>query len=87
MNIELDEAIRRGREFLEASRRPNEPEMDVDVSRVRQVSGDFVLPYNSLLYLETRDPHDLLLDCWPIVVDGETGNCRFSTIEERLKLR
>lgn len=67
--------------FLQASRRPGEPELAIDWHRVRVKDGILIAPYNSLQFLATGE--NQLLDCWPILVDLASGQVRFGKLEER----
>ncbi|MEU6484739.1 YrhB domain-containing protein [Streptomyces sp. NPDC046887] len=69
--------------FLQRSVMPDEPSMAIDADAVRERGGMLVLPYNSVEFLRTRRMEDMLLDCWPIIVDMATGAVRFSDITER----
>ncbi|MFF8942554.1 YrhB domain-containing protein [Streptomyces sp. NPDC014864] len=80
---EQAEALRIAVTFLERSQRTTEPPLAIDAARVRVGHGLLIVPYNSVQYLTSRDPRDQLLDCWPILVDLETGHVRFGTLEER----
>lgn len=71
------------REYLRASQKVDEPEMEIDWDRVRIKEGILIAPYNSTRFLQTRDPWDQLLDCWPILVDMSTGKARFGKLGER----
>jgi hypothetical protein len=68
-------------EFLQASRRPNEPEMAIDWSRATVKERILIAPYNSSQFLATGE--NQLLDCWPILVDLVSGQARFGELEER----
>ncbi|MEU3819333.1 YrhB domain-containing protein [Streptomyces sp. NPDC030392] len=81
--MELSEAVEVAEEFLRRSVAPGEPPMAIDRSRVRAKQGILIAPYNSVRFLETRDPFDQLLGCWPILVDLATGVARFGRLEER----
>ncbi|MFP1625051.1 hypothetical protein ACLB9X_07545 [Streptomyces sp. 5K101] len=81
--ISEDEAREVAAEFLRASRTAGEPELGIDWVRVRVKEGHLIAPYNSTCFLETRDPRDQLLDCWPILVNLSTGEARFGKLEER----
>ncbi|MER5685529.1 YrhB domain-containing protein [Streptomyces sp. NPDC002205] len=69
--------------FLERSQRDDEPPLAIDAERVRESNGLLIAPYNSVQYLASRDPRQQLLDCWPILVDLDSGNVRFGTLDER----
>ncbi|WP_331730891.1 hypothetical protein [Streptomyces sp. NBC_01174] len=69
--------------FLLASRKVSEPELAIDWELTRVKQGTLIAPYNSAHYMETRNPRDQLLDCWPILVDMSTGQARFALLEER----
>ncbi|MEW2622897.1 hypothetical protein [Streptomyces sp. NPDC048106] len=34
-------------------------------------------------YFVSRDDRQMLLDCWPILVDLEHGDVRFGTLDDR----
>ncbi|MFI1031220.1 YrhB domain-containing protein [Streptomyces sp. NPDC020951] len=70
-------------EYLRASRTPDEPELGIEWDQARVKEGVFIAPYNSTRFLQTQDPHDQLLDCWPILVDMSTGEPRFGELGER----
>lgn len=42
-------------------------------------------PYNSPWFIAASDPRRIFLGRWPILIDSEFGECRFSNIDERLK--
>lgn len=65
-----------------ASRKPTEPELSIDWARVRVKEGILIAPYNATRFLQTRDPVDQLLDCWPILVNMSTGEVRFGKLAE-----
>jgi hypothetical protein len=69
--------------YLQESQKPDEPDLGIDWGRVRIKEGILIAPYNSTRFLETRNPYDQLLDCWPILVNLRTGEVRFGEIEER----
>ncbi|MFC1416188.1 hypothetical protein [Streptacidiphilus cavernicola] len=81
--MDQDEALRVAVALLRESRRGNEPELAVDVDRVRVKDGLLIVPYNSATYLASRSVRDRLLDCWPILVDLTTGQARFGRLHER----
>ncbi|MFF4442811.1 YrhB domain-containing protein [Streptomyces sp. NPDC001621] len=81
--ISEDDARKIADNFLQASREVDEPELAIDWSRVRAKEGYLIAPYNSVQFLATRNPVDQLLDCWPILVDMNTGRARFGQLEER----
>ncbi|WP_078532387.1 hypothetical protein [Streptomyces hokutonensis] len=68
-------------EFLQASRRPSEPELAIDWNQVRIKEQVLIAPYNSSQFLATGE--NQLLDCWPILVDLVSGKARFGELEER----
>ncbi|MCX5311366.1 YrhB domain-containing protein [Streptomyces sp. NBC_00154] len=81
--MEPAEALRLAASFLERSQRDDEPPLAIDAERVRESNGLLIAPYNSVQYLASRDPRQQLLDCWPILVDLDSGNVRFGTLDER----
>ena len=70
-------------EFLQASRKPSEPELAIDWDAVRVKEGILIAPYNSVQFLASRNYRHQLLDCWPILVDLSSGQVRFGELEER----
>ena len=70
-------------DLLRASRSGGEPELGIELARVRVKDGYLIAPYNSTRFLETRDVRGQLQDCWPILVDLRTGRARFGELEER----
>lgn len=81
--ISESEAKKIASEHLRASQTVNEPELGIDWDRVRVKEGILIAPYNSTRFLQTRNPRDQLLDCWPILVDMSTNEARFGELEER----
>ncbi|MGW0877814.1 YrhB domain-containing protein [Streptomyces sp. NPDC002740] len=81
--ISESEAREIASDYLRASRVPDEPELGIDWDQVRIKQGILIVPYNSTRFLQTRDLHDQLLDCWPILVDMSTGEPRFGELAER----
>jgi hypothetical protein len=69
--------------FLQASRKPSEPELAVDWELVRVKEGILIAPYNSTQFLASRNCKHQLLDCWPILVDLSSGSTRFGNLDER----
>ncbi|MGW5680169.1 YrhB domain-containing protein [Streptomyces sp. NPDC003860] len=69
--------------FLRASEKVEEPDLDIDWTGVQVKRGVLIAPYNSSRYLKTRDVDYELLDCWPILVDLSSGKARFGSLEER----
>lgn len=85
--LDREQALNAAINFLTESRWSGEPELQVDLSGVRERHGFLVVPYNSTAYIQNRDEMERLLDCWPIIVDMSTGECRFSELEERMHWR
>lgn len=81
--ISESEAVRAAEEFLRQSQGKYEPDLAVDYQAVRSVDGLLIAPYNSVEYLQGRRDEDMLLDCWPILVDLSTGSVRFGELHER----
>lgn len=81
--LERTDALRLAVAFLERSRRDGEPPLAIDVGRVRESNNLLIAPYNSVQYLVSRDERQRLLDCWPILVDLDSGKVRFGTLDER----
>jgi hypothetical protein len=81
--MDKDEALKRAVAFLADSQRDDEPPLAVDMELVSESNGLLIVPYNCVQYLATRDYKDQLLDCWPILVDLNSGNVRFGLLEER----
>jgi hypothetical protein len=81
--VEQDEALKFAVAFLAHCQRDDEPRLAIDAERVRESNGLLIVPYNSLQYLTSRDWRQQLLDCWPILVDLESGGVRFGTLAER----
>ena len=81
--MEQDEALQLAVAFLAHSQRDDETPLAVDAERVRESNGLLIVPYNSVLYLASRDAREQLLDCWPILVDLARGDVRFGTLDER----
>ncbi|MER7195861.1 YrhB domain-containing protein [Streptomyces flaveolus] len=81
--MDKDEALKLAVAFLASSQRDDEPPLAVDLELTRESNGLLIAPYNCVQYLATRDPRDQLLDCWPILVDLDSGNVRFGLLEER----
>ncbi|MFJ5548607.1 hypothetical protein [Streptomyces sp. NPDC093225] len=81
--LEQAEALQIAVSFLEGSRRDGEPPLTIDEGLVRASNGLLIVPYNSVRYLATRDEMERLLDCWPILVDLQSGDVRFGKLEER----
>ncbi|MEV5784571.1 hypothetical protein AB0L42_26710 [Streptomyces sp. NPDC052287] len=69
--------------LLQGSRTGGEPELAIDWGRVRLKEGYLIAPYNSVRFLKTRNVREQLLDCWPILVNMDTGQARFGTLGER----
>ncbi|MEU5797329.1 YrhB domain-containing protein [Streptomyces sp. NPDC047813] len=69
--------------FLKQSQRKDEPPLAVDTEGVSESNGLLIVPYNSVRYLASRNARDQLLDCWPVLVDLDTADVRFGTLEER----
>lgn len=70
-------------QFLQESRKPGEPELEIDWDRVRVKEGILIAPYNSARFLASKNYEHQLLDCWPILVDLSSGRARFGELEER----
>ncbi|MFF1902889.1 hypothetical protein [Kitasatospora sp. NPDC058218] len=85
--MEVSEARLLAQNLLDGSLAPGEPEFALDSDFVRSVGDYFVFPYNSKIFLATRDFDDQVPGCWPIIVDSRTGFCRFSSVAEREKWR
>ncbi|MFV5994984.1 YrhB domain-containing protein [Streptomyces sp. NPDC056231] len=81
--LERAEALRLAVSFLERSQSDDEPPLAIDAERVRESNGLLIAPYNSVRYLASRDERQQLLDCWPILVDLDSANVRFGTLDER----
>ncbi|MGW6403069.1 YrhB domain-containing protein [Streptomyces sp. NPDC055134] len=81
--LEQAEALHLAVSFLERRQRDDEPPLAVDTERVRESNGILIAPYNSVQYLSARDVRQQLLDCWPILVDLDSGDVRFGTLDER----
>jgi hypothetical protein len=81
--MDKDEALKRAVAFLADSQRDDEPPLAVDMELVRESNGLLIVPYNCVQYIATHDLNDQLLDCWPILVDLDSGNVRFGLLEER----
>lgn len=81
--ISEEEARKVAEDFLQVSRSPREPELAIDWSEVRVKEGVLIAPYNSSVFLRSRDVREQLLDCWPILVDLSTGQARFGDLSER----
>ncbi|MER8265850.1 hypothetical protein GTY83_32875 [Streptomyces sp. SID4928] len=81
--MEPDEALQLAAAFLAHSQRDDEPPLAVDTEGVSESNGLLIVPYNSVQYLASRKARDQLLDCWPILVDLNTADVRFGTLEER----
>jgi len=77
--IELDEVLRLARQFL-AGAVPGPAALDVDVSNARRIGPDWIVPWNSVEYLRTRDVVDLLLGAVPLRV-GADGSVDFQAEE------
>ncbi|MEU9120045.1 YrhB domain-containing protein [Streptomyces sp. NPDC048506] len=77
------EALKVAEELLKRETGPYDPEMSIDYERIRVKNDIFIAPFNGTEYLDTRDPLDMLLDCWPILVDLKSGKTRLGTIEDR----
>lgn len=76
-------ALRVAEQLLESERDPYDPEMEIDYENA-EVRGDLLIaPFNSPEYLESRDPQDMLLDCWPVLVNLKSGEARLATIDDR----
>ncbi|MYX37828.1 MULTISPECIES: YrhB domain-containing protein [unclassified Streptomyces] len=78
-----EEALRAAEKFLEASRNSGEPELKIDYGLVEEKGGILIVPYNSAQYLTTRNVRDMLLDCWPILVELDSGSVRFGELGDR----
>ncbi|MFF7230746.1 immunity protein 35 of polymorphic toxin system [Streptomyces sp. 2333.5] len=76
-------ALKIAEELLEQETGPYDPELSIDYERVREKDGIFIAPFNSVEYLETRDPLDMVPDCWPILVDLKSGKARLGTLDDR----
>ncbi|MEU1088242.1 hypothetical protein ACFYPN_09255 [Streptomyces sp. NPDC005576] len=81
--MDQTEAMRLADAFLARSGHPYELPLAIDVDRVRASDGLLIAPYNSVRYLASRDPREMQLDCWPILVDLRSGEVRFGLLEER----
>lgn len=81
--ISEDAAKGIAKRYLQGSQSDKEPPLEIDWNKVRVRDGVLIAPYNSAHFLQTRDPMEMLLDCWPILVDMSTGEVRFGTLEER----
>lgn len=81
----LDEAaaLNVAKELLKRETGPYDPELSIDYERICVKDDIFIVPFNGTKYLDTRDPLDMLLDCWPILVDLKSGKARLGTIEDR----
>ncbi|MFD5736648.1 YrhB domain-containing protein [Streptomyces sioyaensis] len=77
------EALRVAEALLQQERGPYDPELVIDYENAEIRGGLLIAPFNSPEYLESRDPQDMLLDCWPILVDLKSGKARLGTIEDR----
>ncbi|MFD7920753.1 YrhB domain-containing protein [Streptomyces sp. NPDC059740] len=77
------EAISRAESLLSSETNPDDPELEIDYENVEERNGILIIPFNSVQYLDTRDAADMLLDCWPILVDLATGKARMGTIMDR----
>jgi hypothetical protein len=70
-------------QFLQKSRKPGEPELEIDWNEVRVKEGIFIAPHTSAQFLASGKREHHLLDCWPILVDLSSGRARFGELEER----
>ncbi|MEU3709196.1 YrhB domain-containing protein [Streptomyces catenulae] len=77
------EALKAAEQLLARETGPYDPVLVIDGERVREKDGTLIVPFNGEEYLKTRNPRDMLLDCWPILVDLTTGRARMGTIGER----
>jgi hypothetical protein len=77
------QALATAEALLEESWREGEPELSIDYGSVSVKNGLLIAPYNSKHFLETRRDEDMLLDCWPILVDLMSGLARFGDLYER----
>lgn len=77
------EALDVAQALLDRELGPNEPELVIDLEEVEEKEGVLIVPFNSPTFLETREPRDMVLDCWPVLVDLESGEARMSTIDDR----
>ena len=78
-----DEALRVAVALLHESQHDGDPGLAVDVGGVEVKDGLLIVPFNSRRYLNSREASDMLLDCWPILVDLSTGKARFGQLHER----
>ncbi|MFH8596662.1 YrhB domain-containing protein [Streptomyces rimosus] len=77
------QALQVAEELLKRETRPNDPPMAIDADNVEERDGLLIVPFNGIEYLKTRDLRDMLLDCWPILVDLASGQARMGTINDR----
>ncbi|MCI3225727.1 YrhB domain-containing protein [Streptomyces sp. NP-1717] len=80
--IDKEFATRVAHELMLQDRHPDDPEMVIDTQKVEHFKGHWIIPYNSPEYIASRNEREMLLDCWPILVDSESGSARKSTIED-----
>ncbi|MFJ5680957.1 YrhB domain-containing protein [Streptomyces sp. NPDC093097] len=83
MTLSRPEALKAAEELLARETGPYDPVLKIDYELVREKDGILIVPFNSEQYLETRNARDMLLDCWPILVDLAAGHACLGTIEER----
>ncbi|MFB6436954.1 hypothetical protein ACFCVY_09245 [Streptomyces sp. NPDC056411] len=81
--LDRGEALKVAEALLQQERGPYDPELEIDYENTEIRGNLLIAPFNSPEYLESRDPQDMLLDCWPILVDLTSGEARLGTIEDR----
>lgn len=81
--ISRDEAMTIAEELFEREVRPGDAGLVVDAENVEEKGSTLIVPFNYPEFLETRDAHVMALDCWPIIVDLESGNARVTSMADR----
>lgn len=81
----LEAALGKALDFLERSDIGWNPATMRLMSESVSVDGNLaVVPYNTIAFLNTGDYHAHLLGNNPVVVDLETGECRFMGCDEEI---
>ncbi|MEE6264922.1 YrhB domain-containing protein [Streptomyces diastatochromogenes] len=83
MTLSRAEALKAAAEILAGIKEPYNPTLGIDHELILEKEGFLIVPYNGEEYLETRDPMEKLVGCWPILVDLATGEARIATDKDR----
>ncbi|MEV7087524.1 YrhB domain-containing protein [Streptomyces sp. NPDC093085] len=80
--ISKEHAARIAQEVMVRERHPDDSKLVIDTQNIEHLKGYWVIPYNSPEYISTRNEMDVMLDCWPVLVNSESGVARMSTIDD-----